>query len=595
MELNSNFYDREYFEGASKSGYGGNYTEELEGPKMALIAQFLKACFNGPMLDVGCAFGFLCAALQDAGVDARGIDISEYSISQALPQVKGKLSICDVTRGTPFKDREFPTVVAFQTMEHILIDKIPLVVKEMCRISDEYVVLEVPTWYDDKTPDRSGTFDKSHVSFYSASFWVDQFYAEGFSLDVNLSHKLKGTDSSRLVFYRGDNVPVRVKDGFKVIRPTSEGEVKELWEDHYGVPKGYELSQPAQVKVGAAALKILVISTTVFTVPAKGYSGLEQLAWEWAVEFHKMGHQVALVAPTGSTVPEGMELIPTPLRVDESEAYPLYKDRLGEFDVIMDNSWLWYTVMAQMEAGDKQLPVIHIYHSDPDYLWDNPPPIKFPCLVGLSRDHASRLKEKWGFPEVKFNYNGIPLDFYRFDSSVQRNGRYLWCARYNQPKAAMEAIAIAKAAGVPLDLYGNTSIIGSSDYLNQVMAACDATNIVFHLEASREDTVKLYQGHKALIHLVNYNEAFGLVPVEAMACGMPTIVNRRGALPELVEDGVSGFVVDTIEQAEEIIKNGKVDTIKPEACRRRAEKFSIEKSAQGYLELFREIVSGRVW
>ncbi|MBU1173205.1 MAG: class I SAM-dependent methyltransferase, partial [Proteobacteria bacterium] len=85
MELDSNFYDREYFEGTSKSGYGSHYREELEGPKMALIAQFLKSCFRDPMLDVGCAYGFLCAALQDVGVDARGIDISEYSVSQALP------------------------------------------------------------------------------------------------------------------------------------------------------------------------------------------------------------------------------------------------------------------------------------------------------------------------------------------------------------------------------------------------------------------------------------------------------------------------------------------------------------------------------
>ncbi|MBA7621460.1 D-inositol-3-phosphate glycosyltransferase [subsurface metagenome] len=593
MEFNANFYDKEYFEGTSKSGYGGMYTEELEGPKKALIAQFLKSCFRDPMLDVGCAYGFLCAALQDVGVDARGIDISEYTIANALPQVKGKLSVCDVTLGTPFKDREFPTVVAFQTMEHIPIDRIPLVVKEMCRISDEYIVLEVPTWYDDKTPDRSDTFDKSHVSFYSASFWVDQFYAEGFFLDVNLSHKLKGTDSSRLVFYRGDNVPARVKNDFKVIRVASEVELKETWDDHYGIPKGYEVPQPAQVKVGAAALKILVISSTVYALPPKGYSGLEALVYEWAVEFHKAGHKVAVAAPEGSTLPAGIELIPTPLMADESQAYPRYKERLGEFDAIMDNSWLWYTVIAQMEAGDKQLPIIHIYHSDPDFL-PPPPPIKFPCLIGLSKEHARKIKEKWDF-EVRHNYNGIPLDFYQFKPGVQRNGRYLWCARYTPEKMPLETIRLAKKCNIPLDLYGNTSIIRDQDYLNQCMAECDASNVVFHLEVPREETVRLYQSHKALIHLVNYTEAFGLVPVEAMACGMPVIVNRRGALPELVEDGFSGFVVDTIEQAEEIIRSGKVDSIKPEDCRKSAEMFSIERSAQGYLKVFREVVAGRVW
>lgn len=595
MEFDANFYDREYFEGTSKSGYGGMYTEELERPKMALIAQFLKSCFKGPMLDVGCAFGHLCAALQKAGIDARGIDISEYSISQALPQVKDKVTVCDVTKGTPFKDKQFPTIVAFQTMEHIKVMDIPLVVKEICRICDEYVCIEVPTWYDDKTPDRSDSFDKSHVSFYSASFWVDQFYAEGFYLDINLSHKLMGTDSSRLVFSRGDNVPARVRNTFQVTPVTSEVDLREKWDDHYGVPKGYELPQPALVKVGEDKLKILVISSTVFPVPLKGYGGLEQLAWEDAVEFQKAGHKVSLVAPGGSTVPEGMELIPTGLREDEGQAYLRYKDRLlaGEWDCVQDNSWLWYTIIAQMEAGDRQLPVIHIYHSDPDFL-SNPPPIKFPCLVGLSKEHARKLNEKWGF-EVKANYNGVPLNFYQFKPEVQRNGRYLWCARYTPEKAPMEAIQLARKCNVPLDLYGNTSIIRDQNYLNQCMAECDAKDVVFHLEVPREETVKLYQTHKALIHLVNYNEAFGLVPVEAMATGMPVIVNRRGALPELVENGISGFVVDIIEQAEEIIKSGKVDTIKPEDCRQRAEMFSIEASARGYLELFREVAAGRVW
>lgn len=592
-ELNSDFYNEEYFEGTSKGGYRGRYNEIEGGEKQDLIANFLKSCFKGPMLDVGCAFGHLCAALQKAGIDARGIDISEYSISQALPQVRDKVSVCDVTRGTPFKDREFPTVVAYQTMEHIKVIDIPLVVKEICRICDEYVCIEVPTWYDDKTPDRSDSFDKSHVSFYSASFWVDQFYAEGFYLDINLSHKLMGTDSSRLVFYRGDNVPARVRNTFQVTPVPSEADLREKWDDHYGVPKGYELPQPAQVKVAENKLKILVISSTVYALPPKGYSGLEALVYQWAVEFHKGGHKVAVVAPEGSVMPEGIELIPTPLMVDESQAYPLYKERLGEFDVIMDNSWLWHTVLAQMEAGDRQLPVIHIYHSDPDFL-PNPPPIKHPYIVGLSKDHARRISEKWGF-EVKPNYNGIPLDFYQFNPEVKRNGRYLWCARYTPEKVPLEAIRLARKCSIPLDLYGNTSIIRDQNYLNECMANCDAKDVVFHLEVPREETVKLYQTHKALIHWVNYNEAFGLVPVEAMACGMPVIVNRRGALPELVENGITGFVVDSLEETEAIIKEDRVFTIKPEACRRQAEKFSIEKSAQGYLELFQEAVAGRVW
>jgi len=592
-ELNSDFYNEEYFEGPSKSGYRGRYNEIEGGEKQDLIANFLKSCFKGPMLDVGCAFGHLCAALQKAGVDARGIDISGYSIANAVPRVKDKVSVCDVTKGTPFKDRQFPTVVAYQTMEHIPIDRIPLVVKEMCRICDEYVVLEVPTWYDDKTPDRSDTFDKSHVSFYSASFWVDQFYAEGFYLDVNLSRKLKGTDSSRLVFYRGDNVPAKVRNDFQVTPITSEADLREKWDDHYGVPKGYELPQPARVKVAEDKLKILVISSTVFPVPLKGYGGLEALCYAWACEFQKKGHDVTLVAPNGSSVPAGMELITTPLMVDESEAYPLYKERLGEFDIIMDSSWLWHTVLAQMEAEDRQLPVIHIYHSDPDFL-QNPPPIKHPCIVGLSNDHAKRISAKWQF-ETRVVYNGVPLDFYRFDPSVQRNGRYLFCARYSPEKGPLEAIQLARKCNAPLDLYGNTLIIKDHDYLNQCMAECDANDVVFHLEVPREETVKLYQTHKALIHWTNYNEAFGLTISESMACGCPVISRNTGAMPEQIVHDKTGFLCDTLEEMEAVIREDKVSTIKAEDCVERASLFSIENSTRGYLELFREVAAGRVW
>lgn len=347
------------------------------------------------------------------------------------------------------------------------------------------------------------------------------------------------------------------------------------------------------LKVGNTPLKILVISSTIYALPPKGYSGLEALVYEWAIEFQKAGHKVAVAAPEGSILPQGIELIPTPLMVDESQAYPHYKERLGEFDVIFDNTWLWYTVIAQMES-DKQLPVIHIWHSDPKGL-SNPPPIKFPCLVGLSKEHARKIKGKWSNFEVRYNYNGIPLDFYQRNPKIERNGRYLFMGRYTPEKMPLEAIKLARKCNVPLDLYGNTQIIGDQNYLNECMASCDDKDVVFHLEVPREETIRLYQSHKALIHLVNYIEAFGLVPVEAMACGMPVIVNRQGALPELVEDGVCGFIVDSVEEAEEIIRSGKVDTIKPGDCRRQAERFSIEASAEGYLELFREVAAGGVW
>lgn len=509
MTFDKNFYDKEYFTSNTKSGYGGLYEQIEGGEKQDRIANFIKANFGGPVLDVGCAFGHLVSALMRAGMDARGIDISEYSVGCPTKGAEGRISVSDVSKGLPVSDRQFNTVVAYQTLEHMILEQIPAVVREMCRVSNQSICIEVPTWYNDDSPDRSSSFDKSHFSFYSASFWISEFHKNGFILDLNLSHKLLGTDSSRLIFYRHDNVPAKLVEGFKVTPVASEADLRVKWEDHYGPFSGVK----SDIKVGNTPMKMLVISTSVFRVPLRGYGGLEQLAWEWAVEFQQRGHRVSLVAPEGSKVPDGMELIAMPLMEPEQQTFERYKNRLTDFDIIMDNSWLWFTVIAQLNS-QKQLPIIHIYHSDPDYLQVPKPPIQYPCIVGLSNAHASRLGRKWGV-QTRMVYNGIPLDFYTPALEwlnvdiVQRSNRYLWLARYTPEKDPLGAIRTAKKCGAELDLYGNTVIVRDQNYINQCMAECDAHQIVFHNEATREETVQHYRTHKALIHLVDYCLPYG--------------------------------------------------------------------------------------
>jgi len=343
-------------------------------------------------------------------------------------------------------------------------------------------------------------------------------------------------------------------------------------------------------------MKLLIISTTVFNLPPPGYSGLEFLCYQWACEFAKQGHQVSVIAPGDSKFPEelNIQLISTGLREPEDAAYLKYKNKLesGEFDAVMDNSWGWFSVLSQMEANH-QLPIIHIYHSDAANL-GTPPPVQYPCLVALSKSQAELISMKWN-AVCRVNYNGIDLSFYKADPEVERGSRYLFMGRYTPEKAPLEAIFLAKKCRVPLDLYGDVEIIASGDYLTKVVNECDNRQIVFHPGVSREETVKLYQNHKALIHLVNYNEAFGLVPVECMACGTPVIVNRRGALPELVKPGKSGFVVDILEEAEELIKSDAVSKLKTEDIIKQGGKFSIEKSAKGHLRLLSDVANKIYW
>lgn len=318
------------------------------------------------------------------------------------------------------------------------------------------------------------------------------------------------------------------------------------------------------------------------------------LVYEWACEFQKAGHQVSVVAPQGSQLPEGIELIATNQHEGEDATWNRYKDRLlkGDWDCCTDNTWSWFSVISQMQA-DRQLPVIHIHHGDYATL-GSPPPIQYPCIVGISRDQAENIRKRWSIG-ARDVYNGVDLSFYKHDPSVQKSNRYLWIGRYTPEKMPLETILLAKKCRIPIDMFGDLTIIADQNYANKCFQEADGLQIKVAPGISRQDVVKQMQSHKALIHLVGYNEAFGLVPIEAQACGLPVIVNSRGALPELVKDARSGYVVAGLDEAEDVITQDLVSKIKPSDCRKQAEKFSIEASAAGHLKCLQDVVNGIYW
>ncbi len=343
-------------------------------------------------------------------------------------------------------------------------------------------------------------------------------------------------------------------------------------------------------------MKLLILSTTVYNLPPPGYSGLEMLCYQWACEFAKAGHQVSVVAPGDSKFPEelNIQLISVGLREPEEAAYLKYKNRLesGEFDAVMDNSWLWFSAFSQMEA-DHQLPIIHCYHSDP-YNLGTPPPIQKPCIIAFSEAQANIIRSRWNVA-CQVVHHGIDLGFYKPDPSVERGNRYLFLARYTPEKGFLEIAYLAKKCKVSLDAFGDIEIVSSQDYVTKCFNEADGRQIRVNPGVSREETVKQYQSHKALITWPNYVEIFGLTTIEAMACGCPVISKDSGAARELIKHGKSGFVVGTLEEAEELIKSDAVSKLKTEDIVRQGRRFSIEKSAKGHLKLLQDMASGVFW
>ncbi|WP_394647924.1 glycosyltransferase family 4 protein [uncultured Sphingomonas sp.] len=183
-------------------------------------------------------------------------------------------------------------------------------------------------------------------------------------------------------------------------------------------------------------------------------------------------------------------------------------------------------------------------------------------------------------------HHGIPLDDFRFDA--EGSDDLLFFGRLHPDKGAAEAIAAARAAGRALDLYG---IIQDQGYHDRAVAPQLDAAIRYHGAVGGGARIAALGGARALLHLINFDEPFGLSVIEAMACGTPVIATRRGSMPELIEHGVTGFLVDTPDEAVAAIE--RVGELDRAACRRAvADRFSVARMADDYIALYRRILNG---
>lgn len=338
-------------------------------------------------------------------------------------------------------------------------------------------------------------------------------------------------------------------------------------------------------------MKILQIAPTLFPIPLTGYGGTEQIVYSLVQELHKRGHVVGVVAPEGSKLPEGVELIPVKQGEDEELAFQRYRGRLREWDLIHDhtfNSWVY-----QDSVGvDPPLPIIKTFHTSPT-IWGKPPPVQHPCLVGISNSHARDMMMRWGVT-VKVQYNGIDLDFYCPDPNVKRNGKLLFLGRYTAEKGPLQAMQIAKRLKMPLDCYGDTTLVSNPIYVELCRKEADEVLIRFKEGVSREKTVELYRTYRALLYTPVWDEPFGLSIVEAQACGMPVIALNRGSMSEVVCNGVSGYVCNNETELVLRLQDG-LDKIAAGHPREWARRFSVIEMANGYLSLYQQVIQGDLW
>ncbi len=177
-------------------------------------------------------------------------------------------------------------------------------------------------------------------------------------------------------------------------------------------------------------------------------------------------------------------------------------------------------------------------------------------------------------------YNGVDTDLFR--PSGAKRSAFLFCSRLVQQKGVEDAIMAAKMAGERLDVVGKHY---NAAYLEKVRALCTGP-VKYVGMRPRASLPGIYGKAKALLFPIKWEEPFGLVMIEAMACGTPVIAYDRGSVREVIEDGVTGFIVKTPKQMAAAMK--RIDEIDPQACRDRVERlFSIERMVDRYLATYR--------
>jgi glycosyltransferase involved in cell wall biosynthesis len=184
-------------------------------------------------------------------------------------------------------------------------------------------------------------------------------------------------------------------------------------------------------------------------------------------------------------------------------------------------------------------------------------------------------------------HHGIPLDDFPFDP--KGGSDLLFYGRIHPDKGAAEAVSAARASGLRLVMAG--IIHDEAYYRNEILPEIDGLAVRYVGAVGGEDRGRLLGGAKALLHLINFDEPFGLSVIEALACGTPVIAINRGSMPELIDHGVTGFLVSSMSEALEAIRH--IGDIDRRACRAAAEdRFSVQRVAKDYRRLYRSILAG---
>jgi glycosyltransferase involved in cell wall biosynthesis len=336
-------------------------------------------------------------------------------------------------------------------------------------------------------------------------------------------------------------------------------------------------------------MRIAVLSPVWFPVPPTGYGGIEWVVSLLADGLVEAGHEVTLFASGDSRTKAKLfslfEHAPShEIGTSQTEMRHALScfERADEFEVVNDHSG----PPAAALAGAVATPCLHTVHGplsgDPGDLY-----AQIAAVAPRTGLISISMNQRRPRPELPWAAN-IPnaLDFSVYPYAPHRGDYLLFLGRMNAEKGAHRAITVAIETDLPLRLAGKKREPREQEYFRELVEPHLKPGRIEYLgEVSHGQKVELLQDARAVLFPIEWEEPFGLVMIEAMACGTPVIATRRGSVPEVVEDGRSGIIVDDYREIAGALE--RADALDSAEIRRAVEeRFSRERMVADYLAAF---------
>lgn len=339
-------------------------------------------------------------------------------------------------------------------------------------------------------------------------------------------------------------------------------------------------------------MKIAQVAPLYEPVPPPLYGGTERVVSYLTEELVRQGHDVTLFASGDSTTSARL-IAPCErgLRLDEQCVDPvayhvlmleLVQRHAARFDLLHYHIDYLHFPLSRLRAT----PHVTTLHGRLD-LPDLPSLYReFHDVPVVSISRAQRRPLPW-IRWVGNVLHGLPSDLFRFHP--EPDDYLAWIGRFSPEKRPDRAVEIAERAGLPLRMAGKVDRVDRPYFQDVVEPLLARPHVEYVGEIGGAEKERFLGDARALLFSIDWPEPFGLVMIEAMACGTPLVAFRCGSVPEVMVDGKTGFVVDTVDQAVRAVR--KLDSVSRTECRRIFERrYTAERMARDYARVYRRVV-----